>query len=89
VLGQHLSKCREDQVACRIPAPDAGPRIEGSGNIELMEGNDASRPHKARGCAEEIGRIGLMDQHVSTNDAVKEIGVGKAVERDVFESDLS
>ena len=88
-MGQHLSKCRKAQIPCRVPTPDAGPRIEASGDVDLMEGDDAFRPDKARGCAEEIARLGLMDQDVSANDAIKEIGVGKGVERDVLESDLS
>jgi hypothetical protein len=54
-----------------------------------MEGDGASRPDEARGCAEEIDRIGLVDQDVSANDAIKEIGVGKFLERDVSECDPS
>ena len=76
-MGQHLSKCRKDQIPCRVPTPDAGQRIEASGEVDLMEGDDASRPDKARSCAEEIDGIGLMYQDVSTNYAIERIGVGK------------
>jgi hypothetical protein len=50
-----------------VPTPDAGQRIEASGEVDLMEGDDASRPDKARSCAEEIDGIGLMYQDVSTS----------------------
>jgi hypothetical protein len=54
-----------------------------------MEGDDASRPDKARSCAEEIDGIGLMYRDVSANYAIEGIGVGKGVEGDPPENDLS
>jgi hypothetical protein len=87
-VGQRFSKCREDQISCRVPAPDAGPRIEVSGKVDLMKGDDAPRPDEACGCMEEGDRISLMDQNVSANDAIKEMEVGKVVEWHIPENDL-
>ena len=65
-MGQGVSKCREDQIAGRVPTPDAGQRIEASGEVD-------GRTRRA----EEIDGVGLMYQDVSTNYAIERIGVGK------------
>ncbi len=85
---EHFPECRQDQFHCDIPARDARQGAGAAVQPDLMERNDAARSQEARGGAQELDWVGLMNQHVSPDGAVEPVVVGESVDRRRLEGDM-